>query len=685
MKSVEFSSESWCFMSYIIEPMPLISFLEESKLRLPRFQRKATWDKKQNFELAISVFQDYPVGVVIVNQEQKISWLLDGRQRRSALSSMRDNPVELYEWARSYIGFGKTADELEVKNEYWKKVERYLQTEEATERDEDDVNQYSEEDDSTQDAEENSFDSAKQRRGLQTLLDIILMVHQNKPAGSKWEQTFDFGNYFLRLKYAPTKNNSKIEPKALRRFILELLRAAEQENDGERTQEFFVDYYLQNFDVKDRNKFEKDVSKKWDNILNSLDVVDRSEKIFADARIGIIRLTNATPLDAQNIFSRINRGGTQLKAEELLSAKPYWNKSVNLADQAVIDRVKEMYGNLGIPAPDAIVRWDIAATFISRIKDENLIFDTYEDVRKKKEISMDEISLGFKLLSSVYAQGMSNKQVNELEQNESIKWEYDIDELLQQLNTVCSILLADTFFKFYQSWKRPITKLMGNAIALEFLTIIWLDWKERGCPSTVSGETKALQRDARILFDKLVFEYATKTWRGSGDSKMSSDIKNWKQRVTPVDSEDWKNFITGACMGNYNGQDTTVKILKPVLYYYYVITSCSPINQVNVSFDVDHIIPKERFVGNTMIAKAYRDSLINLALLPTKDNISKKAKALNEITDNWLKLQITTYTGIKEEEFDHYSDISNIASIHKKRSNMFSTAFSTNRMTVLSK
>lgn len=230
-------------------------------------------------------------------------------------------------------------------------------------------------------------------------------------------------------------------------------------------------------------------------------------------------------------------------------------------------------------------------------------------------------------VSSIYAQGMSNKQVSELEQDESIKWESDVDELLQQLNTVCSILLADTFFKFYQSWKRPITKLMGNAIVLEFLTIMWLDWKDRGCPSTVSGETKALQRDARILFDKLVFEYATKTWRGSGDSKMSSDIKNWKQRVTPVDSEDWKNFITGACMGNYNGQDTTVKILKPVLYYY-VITSCSPINQVNVSFDVDHIIPKERFVGNNMVAQTYRDSLINLAFLPTKDNISPKSKGI---------------------------------------------------------
>ena len=288
-------------------------------------------------------------------------------------------------------------------------------------------------------------------------------------------------------------------------------------------------------------------------------------------------------------------------------------------------------------------------------------------------------------VSSIYAQGMSNKQVSELEQDESIKWESDVDELLQQLNTVCSILLADTFFKFYQSWKRPITKLMGNAIVLEFLTIMWLDWKDRGCPSTVSGETKALQKDARILFDKLVFEYATKTWRGSGDSKMSSDIKKWKQRVTPVDSEDWKNFITGACMGNYNGQDTTVKILKPVLYYYYVITSCSPINQVNVSFDVDHIIPKERFVGNNMIAQTYRDSLINLAFLPTKDNISKKAKALNEITDSWLKLQISTYTGIKEAEFEQYSDIANISLLYNARSKLFTTAFTANRTTALSK
>ena len=80
-----------------------------------------------------------------------------------------------------------------------------------------------------------------------------------------------------------------------------------------------VEYYLQNF--KDQDKFEKDVSVKWDNILNSLDVVDRSEKVFADVRIGIICLTNASLLDAQNIFSRINQGRNTIKSRRTIVGK----------------------------------------------------------------------------------------------------------------------------------------------------------------------------------------------------------------------------------------------------------------------------------------------------------------------------------------------------------------------------
>lgn len=84
------------------------------------------------------------MGVVIVNKEQNTSWLLDGRQRRNALQSMRNNPLELYEWARNYIGFAKNADEFTVKQEYWDKVEKYLSTEVDVEPDnttEDEIDQ----------------------------------------------------------------------------------------------------------------------------------------------------------------------------------------------------------------------------------------------------------------------------------------------------------------------------------------------------------------------------------------------------------------------------------------------------------------------------------------------------------------------------------------------------------------
>ena len=670
-------------MGYRIEPLSISSFLDENKMRLPRFQRKATWDKKQNFELAISVFQDYPVGVVIVNKEKDVSWLLDGRQRRNALKQMRENPVELYEWARAYIGFAKNADEFTVKQSYWDKVEKYLTTEikDSENTSSDDVSYEGVEENSN---EEDSFDSQKQRKGLTTLLNLILMVHQNKPSGSKWELTFDFTKYFTRIKYAPMSNNEKVDPVLLRRFILELINDAERVNDGDITEDYLFDFYNNTYAFKDsmENKFKAELNKRFKDIKNSIDIINETEKIFSDARIGIIWLTNASPLDAQNIFSRINKGGTQLKAEELLSAKPYWNVEVKVTDSNVEKLVSEMYSKLDVSKQETIVRWDIAATLLQRISDQMLIFDDYSHV-KKEEIPMDRVTLGFKLISSFFEQGMSSKYVIDLEKN-NLDWNIDIMNMVNDINKDCEILLSTPFFQTLQSWKKPMTKLLGNAIALEFLTIIWLDWKDKGKPTVASGNLKAVQRDAKILFDRLVYEYSTKTWRGSGDSKMANDIKNWKSRIQPVDSQAWKNFINGACSGVYNGQNTTVNLLRPVLYYYYVLTDSTPYNQVNTSFDVDHIIPQEAFKDNIMIDSKLKDSLSNLALLPKKDNISKKSKKLNEITDQWLINSITTFAGIQKIDFEKYSNVMNITDLKTEREKMFENAFSLNRDKALS-
>ena len=114
-------------MSYNIETRSITEFVTDSKIKLPRFQRKSTWTAKQNFELAISIFQEYPVGVVIINDEGHTSWLLDGRQHRSALRDLRANPDLVYDWARKYIKFKSNQDVVELKNMFWDKIDAYLQ------------------------------------------------------------------------------------------------------------------------------------------------------------------------------------------------------------------------------------------------------------------------------------------------------------------------------------------------------------------------------------------------------------------------------------------------------------------------------------------------------------------------------------------------------------------------------
>lgn len=665
-------------MSYTIEPMSVKQFVTDSQMKLPRFQRRAVWSDKQNFELCISIFQDYPVGVVIINKEIDSSWLLDGRQRRSALKEMRSNPTSVYSWARKYINFSTSEDPTSLSEKYWAKVEEYLQ------KDKSDSSNDTDEDNTLPSDEEiiASFDAEKQRRGLKTLLDIILMVHQMRGTGmSSWQKLFDFTKY-TALSYAPKKENQVVNPVKLREFILSLIKDV-----PELTEQTFVDYYDDTFAIPEdkKKKFLNDVSKKWEQIYNSIDVIRRSEKIIEDARIGIINLTNVSPLDAQNIFSRINSGGTQLKAEELLSSKPFWNETITSNDPHLSIIVNKMYKNLEVEIPDNMVKWDVAATLLKRIKDNQLLFDAYKVSEEKNEVNMEQITLGFKLLSSIYQGGMSAKHVASLENNQVINWSMSIDELIQEINIICQVLSSHKFFKYLNSWKRPISKLLGAAIVLEFVTIVYRDWQDKGCPLVASAASKALQRDTIILFDRLVYEYATGIWRGSGDSKMAAHIANWKGRIEPIETTQWEKLLTEACLGQYNGQQIAIKQLIPILYYKYTLEQKIPhLIDEEVTFDIDHIIPQAKFANNNMVDNLMKDSLTNLAILPSKDNQSKKDKALNEISDPWLKSQIVDFSGIKEQDFDKYSDITNINELKLEKLSDYISVFKTKRSSVLS-
>lgn len=653
-------------MAYKIEPRPLSSFIDDKKIKLPRFQRKATWQDRQNFELAISIFQGYPVGVVIINKEKNASWLLDGRQRRNALKTMRENPVELYKWAVKYLKIKNTHDEIDIKKMFQSKVDAYLQTEDK--EDEAYIEELEKEYDQN---EEDSFIPSEQTKGLDTLLQIILMVHnKQKNQMYRWIKLFDFRDYFDVIKYVKFINgNKEIDPVSLRKFLLELIEEYLNEYEGEVSKSFFINYYKENYPTNEENfkEFKNDIDRNWDSISKSLEVINRTENVFEEARIGVIELTNASPLDAQNIFSRINSGGTKLKSEELLSAKPFWNITYPTDEIDLIENIEDLYNKLGVSWDKNVVRWDIVAVLVKSIDPTEFLF---EQKMNNKILDIETVTLGFKIVSAYYLKGITAKHVNMLETTDKINWSYDLSNLEKELVNVIRFLQNDNYFKILNKWNAPLSKLIGKAPTIEFLIITYLNWLEKNRPHANSGDGKAVLREARILFDKLIYEYCIRRWSGSSDSKVANDLSNWHNRLLPIETEKYINLIKELIHGSINGTKVNQSIITPLIYYFEILHERFPEYQNN-KYEIDHIYPKEKFTKNLTVDQNYKDSLTNLIILTSEENNHKKSKDLQNITDKTLVQKISLQAGIDIKEFEKYSDIANINELAVKREQLF--------------
>ena len=120
---------------YEIRPESIKTFITDRAIKLPRFQRKQTWDDKKNFQLCISIFKNYPMGVCILSVDEEkgrsLRELLDGRQRRNALTLMYENPENIYTWARKFIGFKNNDQILDIHEHFMDKINEYLEADET--------------------------------------------------------------------------------------------------------------------------------------------------------------------------------------------------------------------------------------------------------------------------------------------------------------------------------------------------------------------------------------------------------------------------------------------------------------------------------------------------------------------------------------------------------------------------
>ena len=221
--------------------------------------------------------------------------------------------------------------------------------------------------------------------------------------------------------------------------------------------------------------------------------------------------------------------------------------------------------------------------------------------------------------------------------------------------------------------------LTSDAIAINFLIVMYKDWIRKDKPIGNDIRTKQFQKNAFILLDRLIYEYVNRLWRGSSDSRISNNIYALDKEddiFKNIETSKWKEMLNEIYNNStIDGNDISLNLMKPILYHFYCIKNIQG-PDTNYGIEVDHIIPQSLFKQSAIERReVLKDNILNLGLLPKDDNISKSNKRLIEINSPWLKDQIKKYEFIEETDYTKYSDLNNYSDIFKSRQELFNDVF----------
>jgi hypothetical protein len=688
---------------YETKSQSLKSFVEDENIKLPRFQRKLTWNKKKNFYLTVSVFKNYPLGVTILRLEQdpknKVTtkWLLDGRQRRHALKLMLTDPIEIYEWAKAALGIKNGDNSLDIKTKFRNKINEYIEYEPYSDEEAD----FNRELDS--DAEVNNLEQSEKENipdkeineefnsisELEFLLSIILIAHLGKK-GANLGLTLPFMdlNAFTN-KPLSFVENSKSNSKKLRDFIENYKKYCTYENLDFRDKESFKTYFKSEMQFNDskKTKFDLHIDQNWDDELKKIiEVYTKLNDLFSNGSIGTIEIREIKDHDAQKIFNLINTGGTKLTAAEILAARPIWNKFVNNPSNDLIQAKNELYKQKAMTnTPEGVTIWDVAATFIDRIKNMDLFFNEKNFVGESGVAK--KITISFKLLSAIVTKGIKKEDIDE-KLSGNLDWVNTIDDLVKDLNDMFKLLKESLYFSTFSSWNKSLSSLIGDSPTLYFIAKCYLDWSAKD-KSTSNSKAIKFKKNAFILIDQLFFEFITRQWRGSSDSRVGKNLTNFKgteELYNKLPFEDWNNLINSMFVKfKIGNEEITSSDGWKILYHYYSIKGIKGPDDESITIEIDHIYPQTLIDESSLMEKKkIRDATFNLGLLPKKYNISKGRRRLIEIsTNNELVDQIIKYEEIKKDLFEYFSDLNNWSELRDLKKKLFEEAFSSIREKLL--
>ncbi|WP_188006620.1 DUF262 domain-containing protein [Sporosarcina sp. ANT_H38] len=700
---------------YEVDSVSYLNYSQGRDIRLPRFQRKDVWNYEKQFALLISLFKGYPIGVVVLNEEKALhkrkglittSWLLDGRQRRTTLVNAYNNPEVIYEWGKKFIKFSNNSQPEEVRDLFWRKLENYLEQGEENvqlvednnfENNNDDLVDIEFDGDMLEELDDAEFDeyivdengnisaeeallnlSFRQDIGLNMLLEIILMCHKKTKNGTGYIKPFNYSSYFKSVSFI--ESDESVNPEKLSKFIRNFIDAL---RDREFGMEDFIKFCEEELIILPEKKdaFARKVSYDWKKINQTINSIWDLTSRFEHGKMPLIRLNNVKSSDAQNIFKFINSQGTPLSAVEILSAKPSWNRNIKVVTKDLEKAINALYSVLDVKT-EGVVKWDIAATFIDRLSGLDFIFKPLN-----YSISADfktKITLGFKLLAGIFEEGINKEDLSNLSKNKDIDWD-NIDLLIADMNEMGKTLLKSPFFKTLRSWNNTLMGITSEALALNFAILMYHEWhdsKEKGMYSEGGFIKKAIS-----LFDKSIYQYVTRKWRGSSDSKIANNVNNFNTQTSfiPIDQEEWIELIEELVnKDKIDGVIPNAGETKAVLYHYYMLSTNSGPG-FEIKSEVDHIIPQDLFKKGLGIDPSLnKDNLANLCLLESEINNSKRKKTLAFListidTDNsskYIMQQICTSVELNIEDLKGIDTPTDLTKLKKLRIQLMKNAFS---------
>lgn len=642
---------------YQIKPESILTFIKDNSIRFPRFQRKQTWKDDQNMKLVISVFKSYPIGVTIVNKEEEnglhTRWLLDGRQRRNALMLMYEDPENIYRWTYYFCKLSSADPKEEVKRKFWAAIDAYLN------KDKEGSEEADEAADGQQDAWEDtqSASTSEDRSAygyLNELLEIVLCVHKQTKKHSGFTKPFDFLKVVKRLPYYDSEQE-RFCGKRLTQFIRGYREFVPSYQGF--SPESFLAYVLDrlNFSAQDKEaaSLKVIIQNTWSDIMGSFRCVELLEARIQASVIGIIETHDISSPDSQMIFTLINDAGTKLSAVEILSAKPAWNRQVKVQNEELSGHIKALYESIKAQADSTVVRWDYPATLFGRVENLSVLVPkvSYEEKADKT------ITLGFKVLSGIYQKSINKKSISELADNPNIDWETDIDQVIADLSAIGALLEQMPYFRALKSWNQHFMTMCSDAVAINMMLLLLEDYRAKDIRhTTLNTKIEAFQLNALKLADKMVYEYITRKWKGSSDSMIANNLKDFGpatfERVT---DGQWRHLIEEINKDNKILEDPIKKltVMKPLVYHIYCMCGISS-HLDGAKSDIELVLGKDLFRGEHA-NRCY--SLFNLYPAPQQEEGRKVSKPITELrrqTDASAIYNLEQYAHISYEDFTRY-------------------------------